>query len=63
MAVTHYSVFDVIERSGRFMGSVRFPVSRTMPVAADGRSVWVIETTEFDVEHVVRYRIEGNDSI
>lgn len=53
-------VFDVIEPTGRFLGTVRFPNRQTdLQVARDER-VWVIERGEFGEQYLVRYRIEGS---
>lgn len=53
-------VVDVIEPTGRFLGTLRFPSNRFAIMSARGRQVWAIEVGENDEQYVVRFRIEGN---
>lgn len=52
-------VVDVIEGTGRFLGTIRFPSNRFSLVAARGRQVWAIESGANDEQYVVRFRAEG----
>ena len=50
-------VFDVIEPTGRFLGTLHFPNRQTKPMVSSGNLVWVLEKGEWDEQYVVRYRI------
>lgn len=52
-------VFDVIDPTGHFLGTIQFPNHLTKPVVAKGFSVWVIEEGQFGEESILRYRIEA----
>jgi hypothetical protein len=50
-------VTDVIEPTGRFLGTIRFPNPQTSIFFSRGDRIWVVELGEFDEQYVVRYRI------
>lgn len=49
-------VWDVVDRTGAFLGTVRLPF-RTRPVAATGDLLWTIQQGELGEDYLVRYRI------
>lgn len=49
--------FDVIDRSGRFLGTLQFDNMRTRPMFAEGQRVWVLEEGEYGEQYVVRFLI------
>lgn len=49
--------FDVIDRRGRFLGSIRFANVQAKPMFAEGQRVWVLEQGEYGEQYVVRYLI------
>ena len=51
-------VTDVIEPSGRYLGTVAFPNGRATIAWASGDELWALELGEFDEPYVVRYRVE-----
>jgi hypothetical protein len=51
-------VTDVLEPSGRFLGTVRFPNDRTTIAWARGDTLWAVELGERDEAYLVRYRLE-----
>lgn len=50
-------IVDVIERTGRYVGTIRFPADRTTLGAVTDDTIWAIEYGEFDEQYLVRYRI------
>jgi hypothetical protein len=59
------AVYDVIEPTGRFLGSVTVPENSFAPFGCDtvelsfarGTTLWTIEKGEFNERYVARYRI------
>ena len=53
-------LWDVFEKDGTFLGSVEMPrdFSRYPSPVFDGDFVWAITRDDFDVQRIVRYRIE-----
>ena len=52
--------FDVIDRRGRFLGSIRFANIQAKPMFAEGSRVWVLEQGEYGEQYVVRYVIDSS---
>lgn len=52
------AVFDVVEESGRFLGTLELPHWDSQVASARGRLLWVIETGAYGESYVVRYRVE-----
>jgi len=55
---TSETSWDLLDLDGRFVGNVVLP-PRFLPLAASDRSVVGLLADDFDVEHVVRFRIVG----
>lgn len=53
--------FDVYERRGRFLGTVRLP-RRSQWMYADETRIWAVELGPFDEPYVVRYRLDVSDA-
>lgn len=52
-------VYDVFEPDGRYLGQVEAPDGFSpLPVVFRGDHVWAVTRDEWDVEYVVRYRVE-----
>jgi hypothetical protein len=51
-------VTDVIEPSGRYLGTIRWPNNRATIAATRGDTIWAIERGDLDEQYVVRYRIQ-----
>ena len=50
-------LWDVFDAEGRYLGEMTMPAKFT-PVRVDGDAFWGIQRDEFDVQSVVRYRLQ-----
>jgi hypothetical protein len=56
------AIWDLFDEEGQSMGPIRLP-DRFQPMLIRGHFVYGVERDDFDVQYVVRLRVEGLDQV